>query len=744
LMIHVTASDSTDPDGGPLYLSALDKPLNSTFVDSGTNAGLFKFKPTMAQVGVDTLKLICFDDEDPGLSDIEIVPITIVAANQPPVLDPIGPKTVTEGDTLTFVVTATDVDGPMLALYANPLPENAEFVDSGGGVGVFTFRPDFIQSGLKSIKFTASDGILTDYENVFIQVYDNPQRPILTVPPGTSVTEGEHLEFTISAEDPDLTIPELILDNPALNVTFTDNGDGTALFEFDPVFVQAGTYDFLFIASDGVLADSGYVLVNVIEAGNQMPQIYAPDTISGIETDLLAFTVNTSDADSVIPTITASGVPGGATFTDNQDYSADFSWQTVNLDAGTYLIWVYVEDGADAAVRDSVEVVVVLDDLNMPPSKLFVHEIRPDSSTLPVGVTSASVNEGDTLLFRIESEDPDMVPCSLSVGRYDTLNQTFLPIPATAVLVDSLNGMGSYTYYPTFSESGQHLLRFLAVDHTTLADSLQRDVRITVIDVPQFPHIDTIFPQTITEGDSLGIQVSFYDLDSPPPMFYADSLPVNAYIVNQGNPLARLFVFKPYFDQAGDYNVYFRVLDNTGRADTLRVPISVLEAGPQAPILNVPLSSEITLTLADSIKVRMTATDADGDPITLRMVGSPAPPNAVFVDSTGGVGSFYYKPISLHVGYTYNVAFIASDGALEDTVTTTIDVVSYLCGDANADKKVNVSDAVYIINYIFTGGPPPSPLMAADANGSGGVNVSDAVYLINYIFIGGDPPICGG
>ena len=58
--------------------------------------------------------MICFDAEDPALSDIEIVAITVVATNQPPVLDPIGPQTVTEGNTLEFNIYATDVDGPSI------------------------------------------------------------------------------------------------------------------------------------------------------------------------------------------------------------------------------------------------------------------------------------------------------------------------------------------------------------------------------------------------------------------------------------------------------------------------------------------------------------------------------------------------------------------------------------------------------------------------------------------------------
>ncbi len=61
-------------------------------------------------------------------------------------------------------------------------------------------------------------------------------------------------------------------------------------------------------------------------------------------------------------------------------------------------------------------------------------------------------------------------------------------------------------------------------------------------------------------------------------------------------------------------------------------------------------------------------------------------------------------------------------------------------GDANGDGQVDVSDAVWLINYIFKNGSAPDPFEAGDANCNGTVNVADAVYLINYIFKGGPGP----
>ena len=66
--------------------------------------------------------------------------------------------------------------------------------------------------------------------------------------------------------------------------------------------------------------------------------------------------------------------------------------------------------------------------------------------------------------------------------------------------------------------------------------------------------------------------------------------------------------------------------------------------------------------------------------------------------------------------------------------------IEFLCGDADGNLVVNVSDAVYLISYVFAAGPPPIPFDAGDANCDGVVNISDAVYLIAYIFSGGPAP----
>ncbi|TFH65302.1 MAG: hypothetical protein E4G91_02975 [Candidatus Zixiibacteriota bacterium] len=65
-----------------------------------------------------------------------------------------------------------------------------------------------------------------------------------------------------------------------------------------------------------------------------------------------------------------------------------------------------------------------------------------------------------------------------------------------------------------------------------------------------------------------------------------------------------------------------------------------------------------------------------------------------------------------------------------------------VCGDANADEDIDISDAVYLIAYIFSGGPAPTPTIRGDADCTGSIDISDVVYLVSYIFAGGSTPQC--
>ena len=66
------------------------------------------------------------------------------------------------------------------------------------------------------------------------------------------------------------------------------------------------------------------------------------------------------------------------------------------------------------------------------------------------------------------------------------------------------------------------------------------------------------------------------------------------------------------------------------------------------------------------------------------------------------------------------------------------------CGDINSDDiPGDISDLVYLVDYMFVGGPAPPVMSVADIDGDpGSVDIVDLVYLVDYMFVGGPPPDC--
>ena len=81
-------------------------------------------------------------------------------------------------------------------------------------------------------------------------------------------------------------------------------------------------------------------------------------------------------------------------------------------------------------------------------------------------------------------------------------------------------------------------------------------------------------------------------------------------------------------------------------------------------------------------------------------------------------------------------------GAHVDEIVLTGKSSEFYCGDASGDGNFNIMDVLFIINYLYKGGPAPVPDVAADTNGSGNLNIMDVLYIINYLYKGGPEPIC--
>ena len=64
----------------------------------------------------------------------------------------------------------------------------------------------------------------------------------------------------------------------------------------------------------------------------------------------------------------------------------------------------------------------------------------------------------------------------------------------------------------------------------------------------------------------------------------------------------------------------------------------------------------------------------------------------------------------------------------------------FLRGDADSSGEVNLTDAIYLLGYLFQGVEAPACLDSGDFDDDGRITLTDAILTLNYLFRGGIPP----
>ncbi|PKK81977.1 MAG: hypothetical protein CVT49_16060 [candidate division Zixibacteria bacterium HGW-Zixibacteria-1] len=183
---------------------------------------------------------------------------------------------------------------------------------------------------------------------------DRPDPPVLATIGSQSVAEGHTLVVDVSATDPDGDSLTLSAENLPTNAGFSDNGDGTGSFAFSPDFTQAGVYNATFIVSDGALADSEIVAIEVT-AVNAYPVLVSIGSQSVAEGDTLVVGVSATDPDGDNLILSAENLPTNASFDDNGDGTGSFAFSPDFTQVGVYNVTFIASDGV---LADS-EVVVI-------------------------------------------------------------------------------------------------------------------------------------------------------------------------------------------------------------------------------------------------------------------------------------------------------------------------------------------------------------------------------------------------
>ena len=191
--------------------------------------------------------------------------------------------------------------------------------------------------------------------------------------------------------------------------------------------------------------------------------------------DGYAATVRATEGDFIQLNTRAVDPDGGEVTLSFQDpFNNEGQWQTERGDAGEYDITITASDGTE---ETSITILVVVDQLNLPPS------IQ--------GPDVIEVNEGERI----------------------NLNIYNITDPEGDDLVISYSGwMNSSTYTTGFDDAGEHTVRIIAED--TAGNEVFKEVTIIVHDVNRPPVLEIQETEiTATEGDRVRIQANATDPD---------------------------------------------------------------------------------------------------------------------------------------------------------------------------------------------------------------------------------------
>jgi PKD repeat protein len=338
---------AADPDGDAITtLTAAPLPAGATFTSNAAHtSGTFSWTPSFTQSGSYNVTFTASN----ALSGSATTAITVTNVDRAPVVTAPATASGAENTLITFTVSASDPDGDAItSLTAAPLPAGATFTAGVGNTsGTFSWTPSFTQAGSYSVTFTATNA-LSGSATTAITVTNVDRAPVVTAPATASGQEGTLITFTVSAADPDGdAITSLTASGTAITAggTFTANATNTSgTFSWTPTLSQSGSYSVTFTASNA-LSGSATTAITVTNS-NQAPTVTAPATASGDENTLITFVVTASDPDGDVITLTALGLPTGATFTANAaGTSGTFSWTPSFTQAGSYSVTFRANDG---------------------------------------------------------------------------------------------------------------------------------------------------------------------------------------------------------------------------------------------------------------------------------------------------------------------------------------------------------------------------------------------------------------
>jgi hypothetical protein len=589
------------------------------------------------------------------------------ATNRPPTVSQgptASPTSVVGASPVQLSVTAMDPDNDPLTYAWTQDPASPAGTFNSTSVANPTWTPPVVASTTRfTLRVTVSDGkggsVQRQAEVEVAPPAPQNRNPVLTAGPTSSapsINGQQSVTLAVSASDPD---------NDPLTYTWTQTPVSPAgTFSSTTASNPSWTAPQVTVDTDFQLrvtvADGkggtvqGAVTVRVLAPVNRQPTIAqgpaaSPASVTGPAPVQLTVTATDPDNDALTYAWTQEPASPAGSFNDASVSNPTWTAPTVNA-ATRFTLRVTVSDGKGGSVQGQVQVDVA------PP----VPQNRAPTVAPPLA-TPETVDAQGVVNLSATASDPDN----------DPLTYAWTQEPATpAGTFSNASASNPVWTAPRVAANTVFQLRVTVSDGKggTANDAATVTVRAFVNTPPQFDMEPTASATTVDEQQSITLSVSASDLDNDPITYaWSQTSPASPVGTFSNPSSANTTWTAPDVTTSGTYTLRIIISDGQGgiRQRTLDITVNKVN---QAPVVSSNISGPTTLKAGDPGTFSITASDPDGDPLTIAWQQT-APSAGTFVGSTSGQSAQWFSPpVGAQTSFTLSVS--VTDGQSAPVVRT--------------------------------------------------------------------------
>jgi hypothetical protein len=630
-------------------------PPGLTFTDNGDGTATLAGTPTMA--GTYAMALSAANAYGAAQQTLT------VTVEQAPAITSGDTATLTVGTAGTFTVTGTGSPTPAFT-EAGALPSGVTFTDNGNGTATLAGTPATGTTGSYPITITAANGVGSNATQAFTLTVDAaPLAPTITNGNAATFTVGTAGTFAVtSTGSPTSALTET--GTLPSDVTFTDNGNGTATLAGTPATGTSGSYPITITAANGVGSNATQTFTLTVNPAAVAPLITSADATTFAAGSAGSFAVTSTGTPTAALSVTSTpALPSGVTFTDNGNGTGTLAGTPPPGTQGVYSLTVTAGSSAGTATQSFA--------------------LTVNSGLAITSAASASATSGKAFSFTVTTTGTP-APTLTHAGT----------LPSGLTFTPGANGTATIAGTPAASATGQYPITMTAKNSTGTAS------QAFILTVANPPAITSAAAVTETAGTAFSFTV--IATGYPAPTFTSGTLPAGATFAGNGNGSAVLAGTLG----AGTYTVPVTAT-NAGGSATQTITVTVQAAGTKDPLPTFTSAAALMATTGTKLTFTVTTNGYPTKGYSTNVTESGKLPSGVTANNRGnGSNTLTGTPTAASAG-TYPITFTATNPSGTVTQSFVLTVTGGPAITTAASAAATVGSA-FNFTVKATGAPAPA------------------------------------